>query len=403
MFKKDIHKFWHGYLQKQDREFVINTGAFVTDSKGEITLSEQMLNVLRFAGENPEALVEALKHLITMPKEDFNSWYTTCRCSLEDQQARYETGIIAGMLDLPIERAAVFSPWYLVGYMAIKTPENIQQIRDGIINRSSTIADLATKVGLSIADARVLYLIDNNEDLFDCFGYIAGGETVFEALITEERAARIPRIPDNEQVLAWCIINNKIKENFDDMPFNTLLSIAAEDMSYVESLSEENKKKVFMTITNTGSGLRIVRQVDITRDFLNSLKIQDVYYLYKREKELVLKNISDELFSELLYFAENIDQAEDSDNVQNMLSEYFNRDNYVMYRTRGLQYCKTEQGVINYLKRATNKEGTHYYVCIPRITYSIDGLKQIAAICRSLNLEPEVGGSAELTRMLKHL
>lgn len=307
MKKGEMTNFFKQFAVKDGKEFKIVHPLFTMDRKKEVSLSDPIKNLIAFSGDISEGEVAVL--LKNMCLNESNSTAHLLSKTHKLNELTVPVSFSLGVLHAT-DKVEFVTPWFLIGHMLSLT----EQEKDGLIVQDS-LQKARTQslnrglVGLAITDARVLYCIDNDEKLFDIFGYLGGGDVVFEALINEERANRIPKLTCNTDVLAWCVINNKITD-ISEMPCEVFRILVAEDEKYIKDVPAAFKKYIDdMGLGESGSGSKeaekdfsyLMKATTISDKEISELTIQELAFIVINNKCL-RKHIPTYLYNEIRRF-----------------------------------------------------------------------------------------------------
>lgn len=229
LYKKDVFDWVHPFMtkpQQRSSSWEVTFPFVHINSNSELKLCKTLTELLTFCNLDIKTFSDTVACFIfknaTLDAE-------TLRDNENSKNAAEE--LIAGF-----RNASYKTVWETIG--TLFNTEKKLAIAD---LTETNLEERATRIGLFITDPRVLYVIDSNEDIFDRFGFIAGGDAVYSALITESRAKRIPHRKEFADVLAWACIHNKIK-NIKDMPIEVLLSVCCEQPEKLKTLNKTTIK-----------------------------------------------------------------------------------------------------------------------------------------------------------------
>ena len=291
VLKKDVNPALKTFVS--DR--VLKHPMFLFDGKN-LALSDILTHVLDFAKVDKEAVAKGFLAFINSKDTK-----TTNKLTYEESLDPVK-GMLAPITDSPYE---VFTPWMIIGYILSRTPDQLRFDRENE-ERSTRLATLFSGF---ITDARVIFTIDQGEHLFDSYGYLGGGDFVYNALINEERAKRIPRTNMNSQVLAWCFLAGFLKkEDIPTLPEGTVRSIYAEDPGLFELLSADQQKMVMSMNFNVSSENlidKLLKKKKLVDDDLKGLTTWEKQYLFYHCSIAALEGLSRAVFTEALMFVKD--------------------------------------------------------------------------------------------------
>lgn len=282
--------------KKHSDYFKIQYKLFTTNCEGEVTLCDKVKDFIAFAGLDEEEVKKAFGFFIR--PGSFNALkapQTKDMKSLEFQFAKGVTQYLQG--DVGIDNV---SPLCVCGYLLAGAGEL----------HTKSLTERYGIVRLAITDARVLYVIDNDEELFDAVGYLCGGEQVFKALITPERAARIPVDDMFVQVFVWCVVEGLIKlTKKHTLSKNIKASLLTEGIE-VPNVDAELKK--IFCVSNSGNGINWMLRKDatISEKDLSALAAPELAYLIKHNTDTVMKCTPIKYVNEALVLLRNIDDSD---------------------------------------------------------------------------------------------
>lgn len=284
MIKAQTATVFHPFMKKRkgvkSNYYEIEHPALHTDLESKVTFCDKIKDFISFAGLDEASVVDYMEKVIRKQLPCADRVFKLGEMQGKAPEVQFIDGIMAGMY----ERASgldTISPLFVCGYFLGRNTENFFS--------DKPIAWRFGIIRITITDARVLYVIDKDENLFDAFGYLCGGEDVFRALITPERAKRIPIIEDFADVFVWCVKEKLIdisKLDGSKLSLDIQARLLAEDIA-VNNPDKELVKTLGVDERGESSIQWMLSAPSVTSDEVMQLNSAEIAYLIKSNAAIV--------------------------------------------------------------------------------------------------------------------
>lgn len=294
MKKSEIPTWLHQYTVADKKAYSVQHPAFTMKNPGEIELAEPVRNILEVAKVDPAEIISGILDMINTSDVPTNFAYENSNTP--------KNGFAKGMLlaAKPKNTYDVLSPWALIGWLLSLTPA--QKAEAATTDQDPKWAQM---IGFAITHPIVMKVIDNDEELFNAFGYISGGDYVWSMLINEERAARIPRHESHAQCLSWCVFHDLIKD-LKGFPEFSIRALFAEDAKFVSLMSADQVKLCAdMSIGSAPTSdkfLKAVQAETMDANDIKSLSAAQLAFIFMSKKKKLVEMFSQEQLTEVFMF-----------------------------------------------------------------------------------------------------
>lgn len=284
MIKAQTATVFHPFMKKRkgvkSNYYEIEHPVLKADLAGKVTFCDKVKDFISFAGLDEAAVVDYMEKVIRKQLPSSDKVFKLGETQGMAPEIQFIDGIIASIYER-VSGLDTISPLFVCGYFLGRNTENFFS--------EKSIAWRFGIIRITITDARVLYVIDKDESLFNAFGYLCGGEDVFRALITPERAKRIPIIDDFADVFVWCVKEKLIdisKLDGNKLSLNIQARLLAEDIT-INNPDKELVHTLGVDVHGDSSIQWMLSATSATKDEVMQLNSAEIAYLIKSNSAIV--------------------------------------------------------------------------------------------------------------------